>query len=179
MRFIFYVLFFTFIACGQYEQGSTDNMIDCVDSCSDETEEKEAEPEQGPSGERGPRGRDGNDGPPGIAGPPGPMGPKGDQGEPGISCAVHQTSEETVFECADNTYAVIPFEDEVETIELCPTVTGGSFKEYLVKIDGQLFGVYASGQRIGVAKLWQGTWSTTDGRNCTFTVTTEGEVTWQ
>jgi hypothetical protein len=107
------------------------------------------------------------------------MGPKGDQGEPGISCAVHQTSEETVFECADNTYAVIPYEDEVETIELCPTVTGGSFKEYLVKIDGQLFGVYASGQRIGVAKLWPGNWVSTDGRDCTFTVTNTYEVVYE
>lgn len=73
----------------------------------------------------------------------------------------------------------------VQHVELCPSVSGGLFHEYLVKIDyvhpegvieSSYYGVYASGTSIGMTKLWPGTWTTSDGRSCQFTITAIGEL---
>lgn len=91
----------------------------------------------------------------GAMGPVGPKGERGDPGTPGLAGADGST---------------------VEKIKLCPDVPGGAFSEYLLKIDGTFIGVYASGQKIGLVELWAGTWTTTDGRNCSFTITEDGQV---
>jgi hypothetical protein len=71
----------------------------------------------------------------------------------------------------------LPGQDaEIEVIELCPTIAGDGFHEYLLRIEGDLFGVYAQGQRIFMTRLRPGSYATTDGRDCQFSVTQEGSV---
>ena len=129
----------------------------------------------GCAGNHATRGLDGQNGKDGATGPAGPAGPKGEDGQPGAGCTVVKIGTITNITCGDTTSQVHDG-TAIETIELCPGVGGGSFREYLVRIDGQLYGVYASGSKVGMAKLWPGPWVTTDGRGCQFTVTTNGEV---
>ena len=105
----------------------------------------------GPTGPAGADGRDGIDGVNGLDGAPGATGPTGPQGAPGES---------------------------VTTIALCPGTPGqsGVFVEYLLRIEGELFGVYAQGQRIFLARLIPGSYETTDGRQCRFRITQEFAV---
>lgn len=65
---------------------------------------------------------------------------------------------------------------ELEVIELCPDLQSNVFHEYLLRINGDLFGVYAEGQKIFMARLSPGSYKTTDGRNCKFTVTSSLQV---
>lgn len=111
----------------------------------------------------------GNTGAKGEVGATGPQGPRGESGE---SCDVVKLGSVTNITCEGTTVQVVDGEDSqpVLTISLCPGLGGGTFKEYLLKIAGEFYGVYASGQKIGLTKLSPGNWLTTDGRNCSFTI---------
>lgn len=63
------------LGCGQYEEGSTDHFIDCVDGCTTEQDEREVIALPGP---RGPVGA------PGTPGETGATGPEGARGEDGV-----------------------------------------------------------------------------------------------
>lgn len=65
----------------------------------------------------------------------------------------------------------------IENVELCPAILGGVFHEYLEKVEGFYYAVYASGAYIGRTRLWPGSWVTTDGRSCHFTLSTTGVLT--
>ena len=66
---------------------------------------------------------------------------------------------------------------QIEVIQLCDGTAGNDgFTEYLLRIDGDLFGVYAQGQRIFLARLTPGAYRTTDGRNCPFLINADGSV---
>ncbi len=93
----------------------------------------------------------GEQGDPGIPGES-IVGPKGDKGDSGQDA-------------------------HITTIELCPTIAGDGFHEYLLNIDNNLFGVYASGSRIFLVRLPAGNYVTTDGRSCSFTVNSDGSIT--
>lgn len=100
-------------------------------------------------GARGPRGSTGAQGATGSDGVDGATGATGPQGEAGSG---------------------------VEVIELCPTLQSNAFHEYLLRIEGELFGVYASGQRIFLTRLTPNNYVTTDGRGCHFAINADLEV---
>lgn len=134
--------------------------------------------QQGPRGHRGFTGPMGPQGPQGEQGPQGPVGPKGETGE---SCSVVKLGSVTNITCGDTTVQVADGTNGVdgvdgsdaqgiETLALCPELAGGAFKEYLLKIGSDYYGVFVQGQKIGLTKLTPGNWVTTDGRNCHFTI---------
>jgi hypothetical protein len=104
-------------------------------------------------------------------------GINGTNGTNGASCSVAETATGSMILCGDGTYAHVLNGTVVEKIALCPDVSGGIFVEYLLKISGEYFGVYASGQHIGLTKLFPGGWVTSDGRSCTFTLNPDGTLT--
>lgn len=130
---------------------NTAQFLDCIDGCSNTKGDK---------------------------GDTGPQGPQGDSGTNGLSCTVSTVPNGSIISCEDGTTTTVLNGTEIEEIELCPSVLGGTFTEYLLKIDDALYGVYAKGQKIGLTKLTPGVWSTTDGRDCTFTVHADGNVTY-
>ena len=105
-----------------------------------------------PAPKDGAQGATGAQGPQGVAGAQGPQGVAGAQGEPGKDA-------------------------QVEVIELCPAIAGDGFHEYLLKINGALFGVYYDTGRTFMTKLKAGNYRTTDGRACYFSVGADGTVT--
>lgn len=135
---------------------------------------------------RGEQGQHGWQGVPGERGPQGEQEPVGPQGLPGVGCTVTEVAGGSEISCEDGTSAEVMNGinglDGVDgtgvvTIELCPSVSGGLFKEYLAVIAGEVYGIYASGQKIGLTKLWPGNWTTTDGRTCNFTIGADNTVT--
>lgn len=136
----------------------------------------------GPKGEQGLPGET-------ITGPAGPRGDSGDRGSDGVSvtgpagqsCNITTNSLGALITCGITSTQVFNGTDGVNAtpvtpIFLCPTLTGGVFKEYLLRINGDLFAVYASGSTTGLAKLWPGSWVTTDGRSCHFTINSNLDV---
>lgn len=71
--------------------------------------------------------------------------------------------------CGDEHYTVIEGIDEIQKIELCPEIVV-DYPEYLLRIDGELFGVYYSPSKTFLALLLPGDYVTTDGRACRFRV---------
>lgn len=86
----------------------------------------------------------------GDRGPAGETGEKGDQGEPGVGPVI-------------------------EVIVPCPQLVA-QYPEVLWRMDGKIYGVYASGQKVHLVELSPGNYHTTDGRNCNFTVTADLQV---
>lgn len=107
----------------------------------------------GPKGDVGERGNDGESivGPVGPRGEPGEdgesiVGPAGPQGIPGLNGTT------------------------IEIVQLCPNLPG-SYPEVLFKIGGQLYALFDGGANLDrLVLLTDGTFRTTDGRNCVFTV---------
>lgn len=139
---------------------NTSRLLDCIDGCSISD------------------GQDGQDGAEGA------QGPAGQDGINGASCSVASVPSGAIVSCTDGSSELVLNGTDgidatpIETIELCPTVAGGSFKEYLLRINGALYGVYASGSRIGLTRLSPGNWVTTDGRSCHFTISILNQVSY-
>lgn len=112
----------------------------------------------------------------GVPGPKGSPGPQGETGEPGVSCTVQPTADGLLVFCTDGTQASVASGTVIETVSLCPGASGGVFKEYVVRIGGLLYAVYASGNNIGWTTLSPGNYVTTDGRGCHFTVSQDNQV---
>ena len=132
-------------------------------------------------GHTGKAGKDGLDGAVGAMGPVGPTGPQGEPGQPGESCSVVKLGSVTNITCGGSTVQVMDGVDGenaqgLETLALCPALQGGSFKEYVLKIGEEHYAVFASGNLVGLTKLFPGNWTTTDGRNCHFTITADGQL---
>lgn len=93
--------------------------------------------------------------------------------KPTLTCTVSQTG---LLSCPDgtslqlNTLSIQPF---------CPAVPGAigyaNRESYLI-LSGQVYAVYADGTHTFLTLLNPGAYRTTDGRNCNFIVTTEGQV---
>jgi hypothetical protein len=173
-------------------------MIDCLDGCSKAPQGLQGSTgstggigevgERGETGSTGPIGPQGPQGEPGSTGAQGPIGP---QGLPGTSCMVFPLPSGALLQCTDGSLAQVfngldgqpglagADGTAIQTILLCPDLPGGYFKEYLLRIDGSLYGVYNHGAAaIGMAKLWPGNWQTTDGRNCVFSIDNAGNVSY-
>ena len=105
--------------------------------------------ERGPVGEVGPQGVSGGVGPTGERGPAGDVGPKGDSGADAV----------------------------VEVIDPCGKQ--GAYDEILLRLNnGTLIAHYADGAKQFVTIVTPGSYTTTDGTGCQFTVSASGEVQW-
>jgi hypothetical protein len=157
----------------------------------------------GPEGRQGDRGLPGRDGYVGAPGPQGDPGIPGTDGAPGrdgaagsdgSSCTVTQGTGEATISCTDGTSAVVhdgqdgadgqdaPPTDYtvVGTIDPCgdhPSVVD----EVLLRLqNGQLLVLFAdnsNGKNPRLAILPPGSYATSDGSNCKFTVTPTGTIT--
>lgn len=110
----------------------------------------------GATGQTGVTGPQGSVGPMGLPGATGLTGVQGEQGQPGI----------------DGT--------QVLNVQFCPLegpTTYGHFPEFGLCIGGKLMAVYYDGQNAWLAEIVPGTYSSTaTGLQCTFTVSTNCEV---
>lgn len=112
--------------------------------------------EAGSNGTGGSNGDPGAMGPRGEAGPAGPVGPQGPAGSTGSPGADANT---------------------VTVVLLCPSINGGiGFKESLLVIAGTHYGVYYDGSHVALVPLGPGSYRTTDGRNCNFSIGVDGIV---
>jgi hypothetical protein len=93
-------------------------------------------------------------------GPRGEPGPKGDSGDRGPEGAAGRDG--------NDAYA--------EVVPLCPNLAG-AYPEVLLRISGKLYAVFAPGTpNVRLVEIVPGSYVTTDGRSCSFTVTAELEV---
>lgn len=89
-------------------------------------------------------------GPKGDNGVNGAQGTQGQQGTPGTS---------------------------VQAQPFCPNIAGGiGFQEQYITIAGQAYAVYYDGTHTFLALLKPGNYVTTDGRDCHFTVNSDGSI---
>lgn len=97
----------------------------------------------------------GKDGEPGKPGPQGIQGESGEQGEIGVQGPAGRDGQD-----GSHITPVIP----------CPDDTR-SYPEVLLCIDNQLYAVYdQEPNKVRYVQVSPGTYTTTDGRSCTFTV---------
>lgn len=92
-------------------------------------------------------------------------------------CQIFTESNFLVLLCADGTQSAVPFEkeDEIQVITLCPEISG-SFKEVLFRIDGKLYALFDSNKGRRLTEISPGNYTTTDERNCHFSVNQELEI---
>lgn len=111
---------------------------------------------EGPKGDNGPEGLPGAAGKDGAAGPQGLPGAKGDTGEKGDTGAAGQNAVVQVFDpCGD----------------------APGFDEVILKLaDGTLISYFESGSNKFLTVLKPGTYRTTDGSGCTFTIKNDGTI---
>lgn len=104
----------------------------------------------------------------------GPAGPQGERGLPGIDGVDGKDG----LDGKDGQDGQDGLNALVEIIDPCGTET--NYDEVLFRFsDGNLYAVYSDGKKkIHLVKLVPGTYKTTDGTNCIFTITPELEVTW-
>lgn len=122
----------------------------------------------GPQGLPGTSGTNGQTGPKGDSGDAGPQGPIGDTGNTGPSGATGATGA-AGSNGADGT--------SITPIALCPTVTGGiGLTESLLKIGTEYYAVYYDGSHAALVPLHVGSYVTTDGRSCHFSIGSDGLV---
>lgn len=139
----------------------------------------------GPMGNPGSNGQDGSTGPQGVQGIPGPVGPAG---TPGSSCSVIQLGNGARIVCTDGSEAVVingtngsdaPVSQYsvLEVIDPCGDTPG--FDEVLLRLaNNTLLAHYSDGQKQFLVLIGPGSYVTTDGKNCHFTVDTNMGVTW-
>lgn len=146
---------------------------------------------QGEVGQTGPQASPGATGPQGPGGPAGPQGATGPQGGKGDSCTVQTAVNGAIILCEDGTSVVLVNGQDGEDGEDAPptpyTVTElidpcgdqSGFDEVLLRLaNGALIAHYSSGNREFLTVVGPGTYSTTDGHSCIFTVHNNGSVTW-
>lgn len=118
----------------------------------------------------------------GVDGQVGQTGLPGNDGQDGYSCTVIQTETGATINCQDGTTASInngtngidgvDGEDAtgVSSVQFCPNIAG-SFPEFGMCINNELYAVFmGANNQVRMSRLTPGTFSTTDGRQCTFTV---------
>lgn len=106
------------------------------------------------------------------------------------SCTVEQTVTGAVIKCLDGSVATVSNGSDgingadgadgldgtvITFVDPCPTISH-AFPELLALIEGTYYAVYASGAKVHLAKLTPGTYQTTDGRSCVFTINAEGQL---
>jgi hypothetical protein len=134
------------------------------------------------------RGERGEAGPPGPQGDRGPQGPVGPAGEKGTSCTAARTTNGAVISCADGTSVLIlDGEDGTDAPPTAYTITEmidpcgkqASFDEVLLRLANRsLVAHFSSGSKEFLTVIGPGSYITTDGTNCRFTVDSNLEVRW-
>lgn len=140
--------------------------------------------EQGPAGAPGQRGSDGNTGAPGVD------GEAGTDGADGSSCSATRVINGVEISCTDGTHAVVidgapgtDGEDAPPTaysvVEMLnPCGTQSQFDEILLKTaSGKWIAHFSSGGNQFLTVITPGTYRTTDGTNCYFTLNNDGTIT--
>jgi hypothetical protein len=118
-------------------------------------------------------------------------------------CTTYTTSVGAIIQCPDGTQTLIPNGAQgaagtsgsdgargadgasgsngtvIVAVDLCPGITSTQYRETLLRIDGKLYGVYydAGAQRTFLSEIGPGSWVTTDGRSCYFTVNADLSIT--
>jgi hypothetical protein len=116
----------------------------------------------------------------------GETGQPGSDGKDGSSCTVKDTDDGAIVLCEDGSSAVIVNgqngEDaeapqlDIDPIIPCPTVLG-SYPEVLLCIANELFAVYDGGpNKDRLVSVPPGSYVTSDGRNCNFSVVQGCEI---
>lgn len=126
-----------------------------------------------------------------MVGDRGTPGKDGIAGPPGTSCSVNQLANGAEIICGDQTSAIIlngevgpKGEDMVPgpyaVLELVnPCGKQGSHDEVLLRFGtGQLLAHYSHGDKQFFTIVGPGSYQTTDGTNCNFSITQDLEVTW-
>jgi collagen type VII alpha len=129
--------------------------------------------------------------PAGVSGQPGKDGLDGAAGEPGqagTSCTVQAVDNGAVISCSDGTSVVVLNGSDgtdgtvgaysiVGMIDPCGDQPG--FDELLLRLaDGSLIAHYSHGNKQFLTVIGPGSYQTTDGHSCNFTVTQTLDVTW-
>lgn len=119
-----------------------------------------------------------------VQGLPGEAGPAGQDGK---SCTVATVANGALITCPDGTASVVlngsngqdaPPTAYSVTAVIDPCGPQAAFDEVLLKLaNGQIMAHFASGAQQFLALIGPGSYSTTDGTHCYFTITAEGEVT--
>ena len=108
----------------------------------------------------------------------------GRDGINGQPCSVYSDSSGAFINCPDGSSTFVPNGKDgqdgadgsrITWIDPCPRLVV-PFPELIALVDGAYYAVYASGTKIHLARLIPGTYATTDGRACTFTVNANGEL---
>jgi hypothetical protein len=144
-------------------------------------------------------GEDGHDGAQGQDGVDGKDGIAGTNGVDGKSCTVTEVENGVEIACEDGSSSIVlngqdgtDGEDGENgtdgsdgqdgesffygTIDPCGPQTANGLDEVLLEFnDSSIYAVYASGGRIHLTKLTPGTYVTTDGTNCVFTIDENGD----
>lgn len=150
----------------------------------------------GPSGPVGSRGEPGAQGPNGTQGTTGTPGAQGSQGPEGSSCSAQPVVGGALITCTDGTSVVlwngvdgrngVDGQDGADAPPTAYTVVGlvdpcgkqSSFDEVLLRLqNGDLLAHYASGNQQFLARISPGSYVTTDGTHCYFTVSNDGSIT--
>lgn len=163
--------------------------------------------ERGPAGEGGPMGPSGKDGQDGATGAPGVQGPQGEtgaNGNDGSSCSVTENMiGGAIISCTDGTSAVVldgqdgasgrdgldgkDGKDGMDASLLPFSIVGfvdpcgpqSTYDEILIQLtNGQVVAHFSSGNRQFLTSIGPGTYITTDGTGCIFTIQNDMTITW-
>lgn len=138
----------------------------------------------GPQGRQGDRGPSGHVGPSGIPGNPGAPGPKGDKGD---SCTVTSAINGAIISCENGTSVLILNGEDapptaysiVELVDPCGDAPGIYDEVFLRLQNGLLvasFSDNSNGKNTRFAVLTPGSYQTTDGSGCYFSINSNNEV---
>lgn len=189
------VLIIIISGCGEWNR-----QYPCVVEGNDcEETEPDRDTSSGDRGEQGPRGPAGTDGERGLpgasgsqgeAGQAGAPGEDGEAGEDGSSCSVTAAVNGAIVSCTDGTSVVILNGTDGEDGEDAPPTaysftevidpcgdSPGHLDEVLFKTyDGHIVAHYSHGSQEFLTLIPPGSYVTTDGTSCYFTVDSNGDV---
>ncbi len=117
-----------------------------------------------------------------------PKGTPGTPGANGTSCSVSTVPSGALIACSDGSYAFVDKGDPGTpavvnpygiAAVIDPCGDEGSFDEVLLKLNnGTILAHYSDGTRQFMTVIGAGSYSTTDGHACNFSIDNQGVVTW-
>lgn len=168
----------TMTACGPHEHASLSHPLDCFDGCS-ATYKEHVDKYRGRTGPAGETGRTG------PAGASGSNGKDGRDGADGATCQAITIPDGTQVTCGHDVVVILNGRDgvngtdgqdgadaQLELIDLC-----GNGKEFLIRLpDGRILAHFVQDSNQYFSVLGAGTYRSTDGMNCTFTVDADNQI---
>lgn len=181
-------------SCGQLGE-VTDNSYECMmngERCHEAGVDSRVGPEgsqgiqgtvgpAGPSGEMGERGLPGQNGETiqGPAGAQGIAGERGEAGSAGVGCSAEQIENGAVITCGEDVVVILDGEDAPTTYSVVaihdPCGPQGSFDEVILELgNGTFLAHYSHGSKQFLVVISNGSYVTTDGTSCHFSVDNTG-----